>query len=122
MTTNEGANARSKPMLKPAAVKYARHPLYTFANPAIVTASTTLGDDMDDDKPVLDQVTDAVSSAATATSEAAKTVVKKVKKAAKKVGKAAKKAVTKKAPNALVLKDIDAQGFFDLLTERVARL
>jgi purine nucleosidase len=30
--------------------------------------------------------------------------------------------VTKKTPNALVLKDIDAQGFFDLLTERVARL
>jgi purine nucleosidase len=30
--------------------------------------------------------------------------------------------VTKKVPNALVLKDVDAQGFFDLLTERVARL
>lgn len=30
--------------------------------------------------------------------------------------------VTKKPANALVLKDIDAQGFFDLLTERVARL
>jgi purine nucleosidase len=30
--------------------------------------------------------------------------------------------VTKKPTNALVLKDVDAQGFFDLLTERVARL
>ncbi len=72
-----------------------RRPLYTSANPAIVAASTTLGDDMDDDKPILEQVTDAVSSAATATAEAAKTAVKKVKKAAKKAKKAVKKAVTK---------------------------
>jgi purine nucleosidase len=30
--------------------------------------------------------------------------------------------VTKRPHNALVLRDIDDQGFFDLLTERVARL
>src|SRR5216683_765589 len=72
-------------------------PLYTSANPAIVTASTTLGDAMDDDKPILEQMTDAVSTAATATADAAKTVVKKVKKAAKKV---AKKVTPKKARKA----------------------
>ena len=71
--------------------------LYTPENSAIVAASTTLGDDMDDDKPVLEQVTDAMSSAATATAEAAKTAVKKVKKAAKKV---AKKVTPKKAVKA----------------------
>ena len=41
---------------------------------------------MDDDKPVLEQVTDAVSTAATATTEAVKTVAKKVRKAAKATG------------------------------------
>src|SRR5258708_35574471 len=50
---------------------------YTSANPAIVTASTTLGDAMDDDEPILGQMTDAVSTAATVTADAAKTVVKK---------------------------------------------
>ncbi len=44
---------------------------------------TKLGDDMDDDTPILEQMTDAVSSAADATTEVAKTVVKKVRKAAK---------------------------------------
>jgi len=80
-----------------------RHPLYTSANPAIVAALTTLGDDMDDEKPVLEQMTDAMSSAAEATKEAAKTAVKKVRKAAKRVAKkvtpnkkAAKKSKTAK--------------------------
>src|SRR5258708_18291534 len=58
--------------------------LYTSANPANVTASTTPGDAMDDDKPILEQMTGAVSTAATATADAAKTLVKKAKKAAKK--------------------------------------
>jgi hypothetical protein len=44
-----------------------RHPLYTSINPAIVAALTTLGDDMDDEKPVLEHITDAMSSAAEAT-------------------------------------------------------
>ena len=39
---------------------------------------------MDDDTPVVEQVTDAVSGVPAATSEAATTVVKKVRKAAKK--------------------------------------
>ena len=54
----------------------------------------TLGDDMDDDKPILEQVTDAVSTRRDATTEAATTVVKKVRKAAKKV---AKKVMPKKS-------------------------
>jgi hypothetical protein len=73
-------------------------------NPAIVVASITLGDDMDDEKPFLEQTTDAIGSAADATKEAVKTVVKKVKKAARKAvkkvmpkKKAAKKSKAKKA-------------------------
>jgi hypothetical protein len=79
-----------------------RHPLYTSANPAIVAALTTLGDDMDDEKPVLEQMTDAMSSAADATKEAAKTAVKKVRKAAKRVAKKVtpKKKAAKKAKKA----------------------
>jgi purine nucleosidase len=30
--------------------------------------------------------------------------------------------VTDRAPNAMFMGDVDAQGFFDLLTERLARL
>jgi deoxyribodipyrimidine photolyase len=71
--------------------------LYTSANPAIVAASITLGDAMDDDKPILEQMTDAVSTAAAATTDAAKTVVKKVRKAARKV---TKKVTPKKAKKA----------------------
>jgi len=79
-----------------------RHPLYTSANPAIVAALTTLGDDMDDEKPVLEHVTDAMSSAAEATKEAAKTAVKKVRKAAKRVAKKVtpKKKAAKKSKKA----------------------
>src|SRR5882757_6045573 len=79
-----------------------RHPLYTSVNPAIVAALTTLGDDMDDEKPVLEQMTDAMSSAAEATKEAAKTAVKKVRKAAKRVAKkvTAKKKAAKKSRTA----------------------
>jgi len=64
-------------------------PLFnTSTNPAIVEpANKTLGDDMDDEKSVLEQMTDAMSNAAGATKEAAKTAVKKVKKAARKVAK-----------------------------------
>jgi deoxyribodipyrimidine photolyase len=61
--------------------------LSTICESAIVAASTTLGDDMDDDKSILEQATDAMSSAASATTDAAKVVAKKAKKAAKKVAK-----------------------------------
>jgi deoxyribodipyrimidine photolyase len=72
--------------------------LYTSANPAIVAASITLGDAMDDDKPILEQMTDAVSTAAAATTDAAKTVVKKVRKAARKVTKKVTPKKAKKTP------------------------
>src|SRR6266478_3654898 len=69
-------------------------PFNTKTNPAIVEPSNkTLGDDMDDEKSVLEQLTDAMSNAAGAT----KTAVKKVKKAARKV---AKKVTPKKAKKA----------------------
>jgi len=68
--------------------------LSTIRESAIVAASTTLGDDMEDEKSMLQTATDAVSSAASATTAAAKTVAKKVKKAAKKY---AKKVTPKKA-------------------------
>ena len=55
---------------------------------------------MDDDKPVIEQMTDAVASAATATTEAARTVVKKAKKAAKKVAKKVAPKKKKKAKKA----------------------
>jgi hypothetical protein len=71
--------------------------LSTICESAIVAASTTLGDAMDDDKSMLQTATDAVSSAASAATDAAKTAVKKVKKAAKKV---AKKVTPKKAKKA----------------------
>ena len=51
---------------------------------------------MDDDKPVIEQMTDAVAAAATTTTEAAKTVVKKVRKAAKKVARKVSPAKKKK--------------------------
>ena len=54
------------------------------------------GDDMDDDKPIIEQATDAISSAATTTTEAVKTAVKKVRKAAKKVAKKVAKKIGKK--------------------------
>jgi len=78
------------------------HPLYTSVNPAIVAALTTLGDDMDDEKPVLEQMTDAMSSAAEATKETAKTAVKKVRKATKRVAKKVtpKKKAAKKSKTA----------------------
>jgi deoxyribodipyrimidine photolyase len=65
----------------------ARASLSTICESAIVGASTTLGDAMDDDKSIVQTATDAVSSAASATTAAAKTVAKKVKKAAKKYAK-----------------------------------
>ena len=71
--------------------------LSTICESAIVAASTTLGDDMDDDKSIVQTATEAVSSAASATTAAAKTAVKKVKKAAKKY---AKKVTPKKAKKA----------------------
>jgi deoxyribodipyrimidine photolyase len=71
--------------------------LSTICESAIVAASTTLGDAMDDDKSIVQTATDAVSSAASATTAAVKTVAKKVKKAAKKV---AKKVTPKKAKKA----------------------
>jgi deoxyribodipyrimidine photo-lyase len=46
-----------------------------------------LGEDMDDDKPVIEQATDALSAAAMATTDAVTTAAKKVGKAAKKVAK-----------------------------------
>jgi hypothetical protein len=87
-----------------------RHPLYTPANPAIVASLTTLGDDMDDEKPDLEPMPDAMSSDIEAPKEAkpavkkrrktaAKKVAKKVapKKKAKKAKKAAKKSAAKKS-------------------------
>jgi deoxyribodipyrimidine photolyase len=74
-----------------------RLPLTPRRNPLSLSLRQTLGDDMDDEKSVLEQMTDAMSSAAGATKEAAKTAVKKVKKAAKKV---AKKVTPKKAKKA----------------------
>jgi hypothetical protein len=71
--------------------------LSTIRESAIVAASTTLGDAMDDDKSMVQTATDAVSSAASAATAAGKTAVKKVKKAAKKV---AKKVTPKKAKKA----------------------
>src|ERR1700733_4283820 len=72
--------------------------LSTICESAIVAASTTLGDAMDDDKSIVQTATDAVSSAASATTAAVKTVAKKVKKAAKKY---AKKVTPKKAKKAV---------------------
>src|SRR6202022_71542 len=97
--SQEGGRARGQSLCQSSQRLSQRHPLYTSANPAIVRASTTLGDAMDDDKPILEQMTDAMSTAATATTDAAKTVVKKVKKAAKKVAKK-KKVTPKKAKKA----------------------
>jgi uncharacterized protein YifE (UPF0438 family) len=63
-------------------------------NPAIVFVSCrTLGDDMDDEKPVLEQATDAMSTAAIATKEAVSTAVKKVRKTARGAKNAVKKAM-----------------------------
>jgi hypothetical protein len=55
---------------------------------------------MEDEKPVLEQMTDMVVEAAHVTKEAAKKAVKKVKKVAKKVmpKKSAKKKAVKKIP------------------------
>jgi len=57
---------------------------------------------MDDEKPVLEQMTDAMSSAADATKEAAKTAVKKVRKGRKRIAKKVtpKKKAAKKAKKA----------------------
>jgi outer membrane biosynthesis protein TonB len=60
----------------------------------------TLGDDMDDEKSILEQATDAMSSVADATKQAAKTAVKKVKKAVKKVAKKVTPKKTKKTKKA----------------------
>ncbi|HEV7408470.1 MAG TPA: deoxyribodipyrimidine photo-lyase, partial [Bradyrhizobium sp.] len=65
--------------------------------PLSLRLRSTLGDDMDDDKPVLEQTTDAIGNAADAAKEAVKTVAKKVRKAARK---AAKKVMPKKAKKA----------------------
>src|SRR6266851_4048225 len=64
-----------------------RHPLYTPANPAIVASLTTLGDDMDDEKPDLEPMPDAMSSVTEAPKEAKPAVKKRRKTAAKKVAK-----------------------------------
>src|SRR6266851_2376655 len=75
-----------------------RHPLYTPANPAIVASLTTLGDDMDDEKPDLEPMHDAMSSVTEAPKEAKPAVKKRRKTAAKKVAK--KVAPKKKAKKA----------------------
>jgi hypothetical protein len=79
----------------------ARRLFNTSTNPAIVEPSIkTLGDDMDDEKSVLAQMTDAMSNAAGATKEAAKTAVKKVKRAARKVARKVRQKKAKKAKKA----------------------
>jgi deoxyribodipyrimidine photo-lyase len=79
--------------LKAYAMVRANLPLTPRRIPLSLSLRQTLGDDMEDEKSVLEQMTDAMSSAAGATKKAAKSAVKKVKKAAKK---AAKKVTPKK--------------------------
>src|SRR5882757_4587447 len=86
-----GANARWQPLSGSARRQLTTASLSTIRESAIVAASTTLGDAMDDDKSIVQTATDAVSSAASATTAAVKTVAKKVKKAAKKYAKKAPK-------------------------------
>jgi len=62
--------------------------------PAIVIASINLGDDMDDDTPVVEPMTDA-TTVAEAPLPAAKPAVKKKKRAAKKAAKAPSKKAKK---------------------------
>src|SRR6266516_6900459 len=82
---NLGAgSSRATAAFEPTMARAPVHPFNTSTNPTIVEPSNkTLGDDMDDEKSVLEQMTDAVSNAAGATKEAAKTAVKKKKKARK---------------------------------------
>jgi deoxyribodipyrimidine photolyase len=75
--------------------------VYPSTTSAIVEPSNkTPGDDMDDEKSVLEQMTDAISNAAGATKEAAKTAVKEVRRAAKKVAKKVRSKKAKKAKKA----------------------
>src|SRR3978361_2389890 len=92
-----GASTRCQPMPRSARDRRTTASLSTIHESAIVAASTTLGDAMDDDKSIVQTATDAVSSAASATTAAVKTVAKKVKKTAKKV---VKKVTPKKAKKA----------------------
>src|SRR5437763_14315428 len=99
---NLGAgSSRATAAFEPTMARAPVHPFNTSTNPAIVEPSNkTLGDDMDEEKSVLEQMTDAVSNAAGATKEDAKTAVKKVKKAARKVAKKMTPKKTKKAKKA----------------------
>src|SRR5437879_8263937 len=110
---NLGAgSSRATAAVEPTMARAPVHPVNTSTNPAIVEPSNkTLGDDMDEEKSVLEQMTDAVSNAAGATKEAAKTAVKKVKKAARKV---AKKMTPKKAKK-------NEKGFEEILGEKASQ-